>query len=98
MFDYDSLFGSFSSQNDSKEEDLAASFYQQQSDDSRPVGVSTTTDDSNESTGDASTPAISHDQVLADLVDESKSEDEDVIESRPGTQDPMQSGVDVPNS
>ena len=32
------------------------------------------------------------------MEDESEYEDEDAIESEPGTQDPMQSGVDVPNS
>ena len=34
MFDYDALFGSFGSQTESNEEELAATFYQQQSDDS----------------------------------------------------------------
>jgi len=92
MFDYDSLFGSFNPTTETNEDDLTATFYQQQSDDSRPVGVSTSTDETT-LTSDTSTPSNSHGHVLADLEDESSSEDEDAIEIVPGTQSPMQYDV-----
>ena len=49
--------------------------------------------DETTSTSDTSTPANSYDHVLADLEDESSSEDEDAIDIVPGTQSPVQSDV-----
>ena len=56
MFDYDSLFGSFNSTPDLNEDELAATYYHLQSDDTRSVGVSTSTDES--ALTDASTPVF----------------------------------------
>ena len=91
MFDYDSLFGSFNLSLETNEDDIAATFYQQQSDDTRPVGVSTSADE--QASTDTSTPASSHDHILADLEDESSSEDEDIILVNPGVQSSVQSDI-----
>ena len=92
LFDYDSLFGSFSPKPKSDEDELAAIYYQLQSDDSRPVGGSPSADASVLTV--APTSENSQSPILADLEEESSSDDEEVICYTPSVQNTPQSVVD----